>query len=616
MSKVRVCLCCCVCLAALVPLAQADLRTDWETAINAGSPLHWYRFDEATGTDCKDSGSGKLNGTYDGVQLGQEGFFGPGTATGFSRSGANCVNFTGATALTGAWTAEYVIMTTKAAAANDSMALHDDAMTSVRLSGWTSLGEVGFTQYGVMDYQFTPAAGRTMQNLIAPKDTWIHLTFRRNNSGMQVFFNGELMGTNSSVIDLPRVRIGAHGAGPADMFQGNLDEAIVYDRALSDQDILAHASLLGLAPLKARNPAPADGDLAVGLPLLQWSPGLGAMLHNVYFSTSPDLTEANLVSPRVPFTMYYVLTGLTPGATYYWRVDEIEANGTTIHTGDVWTFTAQDLIAYHPDPADGAVDVPVAPDLTWLPGQAIVKHHVYFGADANAVGQGTADVDKGEVADANFAPGELQTIATYFWRVDEIVVGGSARTGKVWSFTTCLPIDDFESYTDEEGSRIFDIWIDGWTNANGSTVGNTDPPFAEQTIVHSGLQAMPMDYNNIVDPYYSEAEQEFSPVQDWTLNEANTLVLYVQGRAGNGAAPLYLAVEDASKHVAIVAYSDPAVVTSTKWAEWKVPFSELAGVNMTRIKKLYIGLGDRNAPTPGGTGRIYIDDIRVIRAQP
>jgi len=30
---------------------------------------------------------------------------------------------------------------------------------------------------------------------------------------------------------------------------------------------------------------------------------------------------------------------LEKGKTYYWRVDEVEADGTTKHTGDVWSFT-------------------------------------------------------------------------------------------------------------------------------------------------------------------------------------------------------------------------------------------------------------------------------------
>jgi len=114
-------------------MVQADLA-GWEAAISDANPLHWYKFDE-TGTDCIDSGSGGLNGTYDGVSLGQEGRFGAGTAVGFERTGANRANFTGATDLPGPWTVEYIVKTTKAPAANDSQALHDGDSTSIRLAG-------------------------------------------------------------------------------------------------------------------------------------------------------------------------------------------------------------------------------------------------------------------------------------------------------------------------------------------------------------------------------------------------------------------------------------------------------------------------------------------------
>jgi len=36
-------------------------------------------------------------------------------------------------------------------------------------------------------------------------------------------------------------------------------------------------------------------------------------------------------------------------------------------------------------------------------------------------------------------------------------------------------------------------------------------------------------------------------------------------------------------------------------------------VNLAKVKKLYIGLGDRAAPAAGGSGRMFIDDIQVIK---
>jgi hypothetical protein len=52
---------------------------------------------------------------------------------------------------------------------------------------------------------------------------------------------------------------------------------------------------------------------------------------------------------------------------------------------------------------------------------------------------------------------------------------------------------------------------------------------------------MPMHYNNAALPFVSEAQRMFSPVQDWTVNGADTLALWFRGnpiafqeRAGGG----------------------------------------------------------------------------------
>jgi hypothetical protein len=53
-----------------------------------------------------------------------------------------------------------------------------------------------------------------------------------------------------------------------------------------------------------------------------------------------------------------------------------------------------------------------------------------------------------------------------------------------------------------------------------------------------------------------------------------------------------------------------------KWVQWKIPFRTFtnAGVNMARVKKMYLGIGDKANPQKGGPGRIFIDDIRVARS--
>ncbi|NIO30466.1 MAG: hypothetical protein GTN75_01550, partial [Gemmatimonadetes bacterium] len=418
---------------------------------------------------------------------------------------------------------------------------------------------------------------------------------------------------------------------------------------------------------------------------------------------------------------------------------------------------------------------------------------------------------QGSQTGTTFEPGLLEWEKTCYWRIDEVGAAESWK-GNVWSFTVrnFLIVDDFESYTDEEealGKRIYQTWMDGWVNGNGATVGNWDPPFAEQTIVHGGAQSMPIDYNNIDSPWYSEAERTWEQPQNWTLNEVTDLSLWFRGNPagfletgpgafsmsgggvdiwsaadefrfafkrlngdgtilarvesvlnthawakvgvmiresldptstfaavyatpGNGVryqarlttavnatsdtpvvtteqtalqAPvwvkiersgstfngfystdgvnwtsmswnpqtitmtgtvyiglavtshnanaitaaefsgvattgnvtgqwqaveigadqldnspqsLYVAVVDSTNKTATMVHPDPGAVLTTAWTEWKIPLTDLTGVNLAKVKKLRIGVGDRSNAQPDGTGRVYIDDIRIIKDAP
>ncbi len=449
-----------------------------------------------------------------------------------------------------------------------------------------------------------------------PDGEWVHNAGVKKGATLSYYRNGVQMGASTKVdktMDPNPFYMGADGfSGVQEAWQGSLSDVRLYDRALSATEIKAMYDAPLPDVIKAYNPNPANGALAVAMPLLQWSsPGTG-LFHNLYLGTSPELTETNLVGNRLFVAMYYHVAGFTPGQTYFWRVDEVEASG-TVHTGAVWTFTAQDVKAYHPGPVDKANDAAQSPTLTWMPGQGATKHQVFFGNNLDAVTQGAAGTDKGTLAETSFAPGALDALTIYYWRVDEILTSGT-KTGPVWSFTTYLSVDDFESYTDDMAAKttIFDTWIDGLTNGlSGSTVGNATAPFAEQKIVHSGKQSMPLDFNNVNAPFFSEADREFAPTMDWTASGADTLVLFVRGTPGNKPAPLYITVEDSAKKNATVVYPDSAIVGISKWTEWKIPLSSFAGVNLAKVKVLFIGVGDKKAPVAGGAGRIYIDDIYV-----
>jgi hypothetical protein len=305
------------------------------------------------------------------------------------------------------------------------------------------------------------------------------------------------------------------------------------------------------------------------------------------------------------------------------------------------------LWATSPSPANGEAHAPQTPMLRWSEGDEATDHDVYFGADAGAVAAATpaeAGVYCGrQNLDAvTYDPGPLEWNKMYYWRVDEVNATNpdSPWKGRVWSFTTAdfIVIDDFEVYTNDSPNRLFQTWVDGLGysidqyfpsgnpgNGTGAAVGhdiwNSQSAYyggsiVETQDVHGGYQAMPLYYDNTAAPYYSQAERTWKTAQNWTANGVIDLTLYVRGKADNSPAPLNVAVEDSAGRVGVVTHPDGAIVTAKGWAEWKIPLSSFtnAGVTLTTVKKMYISVGGK-AFTAGGTGVVYIDDIRLTKPE-
>ena len=1011
-----------VCILGSAPAAFGDL-------------IGWWTFDEGSGTVAQDSSGNGVDGTFVGSPEWVAGIR-DGALQFDGSSSVDCGNTT-ALEVTGPIT--IACWVNPAALGGQRTFVARDAAYILKASD----SNLRFTTPGILDHTGT--------NTTLTAGTWQHVaaTFDPGQSGGLVFYlNG---------VETDRLTASAMNAGTgpfriatnqwSEAYTGMIDDVRVYNHILPAAEI----KQLAFRP-KAYGPSPADGATAVTQPLFTWTKSTAAVWHNVYLGTSPELTDADLVGPRLMWEMHWHISGLVPGQTYYWRVDEI-AGDETVTTGDVWTFTSAPAIAHDPDPRNGDKWIDTSVTLSWVAGMGATKHDVYFGTDEGAVANRDASVFQGTQNPMTYKPGTLAEQTTYYWAVDEhngamhegelwqfttgpavggvkgeyfnnmTVTGAPALTrldpaidfdwgtegpgepigidqfsvrwtadleiaiadtytfitntddgarlwlgdeqiveqwvdqgptdasskpiylepgiyplrmeyyengggavahlfwqspsmareiipvgplqppvraravypkngdvnvpqdlmlkwtagdkavshdvyfgddadavtgatpdsaglyqgrqgleettlvlgdlewnktyywridevndaeadspwvGAVWSFTTAdaIVVDDFETYTDDfdAGEAIWQTWIDGLTNLTGSIVGYFETPFAEQTIVHGGLQSMPFDYNNINSPYYSEAELEFVPVQNWTANGVDALTLWFRGNAvsfietgpdsmtmsstsgdvwttidhmrlvykqltgdgsiivrldsmtdtwpwakagvmiresfdpgsphvlmaltpngrtafqnrlfrgeqsftansiagavefpywvklerngaeltgwhsddganwvlqtndegtspnpvsismgpsvyiglmvtsnnldeacvaeysgiqvtgtisgpwqkadigpaipGNDPDTLYVAVEDSSNKIGVSAHPDAAAVTMSDWTEWVIPFSEFGGVNLAKVKKLYIGVGDRNDPRPDGAGRVYIDDIRVTK---
>jgi hypothetical protein len=211
----------------------------------------------------------------------------------------------------------------------------------------------------------------------------------------------------------------------------------------SSNSKIMFVDIMGVVFLQAYNPTPPDGTIYMDTWVnVIWKAGDTAASHDVYFGDSFDdvndgTAEAfrgnqTLTDFTAGFSGYPYPDGLVPGTTYYWRIDEVEADGTTIHRGNVWSLTIPPRTAYAPDPADGAENVSLDAKLGWTAGLDAQLNFVYFGDNFDDVNNAMAGT---LVGTTTYTPDALKLAKTYYWRVDEFQAPFTHK-GDIWSFTT------------------------------------------------------------------------------------------------------------------------------------------------------------------------------------
>jgi GH25 family lysozyme M1 (1,4-beta-N-acetylmuramidase) len=138
---------------------------------------------------------------------------------------------TGAATIAVPWTACFWV--NRQNAPGSAAALTGDGVSyELKLEQYNVTRQVGFTRFGVADYNF----GYTV-----PLNTWTHLAFVASGTQMQLYANGALVSTLSTNIPLPRAYIGAgylaSGGGVLDYMSGSLDEVMMFNRALTSTEI-------------------------------------------------------------------------------------------------------------------------------------------------------------------------------------------------------------------------------------------------------------------------------------------------------------------------------------------------------------------------------------------
>jgi hypothetical protein len=125
---------------------------------------------------------------------------------------------------------------------------------------------------------------------------------------------------------------------------------------------------------------------------------------------------------------------------------------------------------------------------------------------------------------------------------------------------------------------------------------------------------MPLLYNNEAGVSNSEVTLTLTTPRDWTSADIGTLSLWFRGVSTNAAEPLYVSIANTTGNPAVVAYDDPGAAQIRTWTEWRISLQTFTdqGINLSNVDRVAIGLGTKGNPAAaGGTGTMYIDDIRL-----
>ena len=268
-------------------------------------------------------------------------------------------------------------------------------------------------------------------------------------------------------------------------------------------------------------PVPEDGSLHPDTwANLSWKPGDKAVSHDVYFSDNYDLVHDGAAEAFqgnqgaafivVGFPGFAYPDGLVNGATYYWRVDEVnDTEPNSPWKGPVWSFSIPPKTAYSPNPADAAEQVYPETKLNWTAGFGAKLHTVYFGDNFDDVNNATGGQAQGTTY---YTPGILKMARTYYWRVDEFDIVETHK-GDIWSFITEGAVSN-----PDPAKGAVDV-------SQTAVLGWTPGVFGKSHEVYFGTDASSLELKssgNLGSESYDPGQLEWNTTYYWRVDEADS----------------------------------------------------------------------------------------------
>ncbi len=378
---------------------------------------------------------------------------------------------------------------------------------------------------------------------ILTDDQWHHIAVVLEDDGSpdvaetKLYVDGILETSNADIADEPintaedmDVTIGQNPHASNRWFDGLLDDARIYDRALTVNEIQTVMAGGGEGFPLALLPNPEDGSIYESTwANLSWRPGYYAVSHDVYigdnFEDVNDGAEGTFLGNQattkliVGFPGFAFPDGLVPGTTYYWRIDEVnDTEPNSPWKGDVWSFSIAPNTAYNPNPADGAESVEPDVELSWTGGFGAKLHTVYFGDNFDDVNNDAGGLPQGAMT---YTPGPLKLAKTYYWRVDEFDAIATYKGG-VWSFTTQGAVgnpDPANGAADVEQTPIL-TWTPGVYAASHQVYFGTDKDAVKNADTGSPEYK---GSGNLGSQSYDPGKLSWHTTYYWRIDEANNV---------------------------------------------------------------------------------------------
>jgi len=369
-------------------------------------------------------------------------------------------------------------------------------------------------------------------------------------------------------------------------FNGMLDNFIIYDYAMSPEQIRA---LMAANEATIPNPPNYAANVS-GRPTLSWQSGRYATEHQLYFSDNFNDVNDRTVTPVILYETSYTLpeppAPLESQATYYWAVDE--TNWQEVWKGNVWRFTVRDYSVidnfekYTETGSPGGSTTALR--RTWLDGYVGVGYKSW-----NYPNPPVPDGSSGSYVQLDNDPCDGNTIQT------EIVQ---------------LGLCSMKFYYDNDSSVA---WL--------VTLYKNDPYYTYPAPMYSEVSAAIDDAARLTDSGRGLSPANQSSLEmnrDWT--EYSILRIGYYGGIDNtktASDRMYVGLEDGDGTIVTINNPDTDAVIHQGWHNWYIRLKDFNAINpnldMTNLKRFYIGVGNRISQAAGGRGAMFFDEIQLLK---